>query len=94
MERQMRRFIIALGALVALAGVGQLVTPASAEIDYPYCRGVSGDGYEKRCDFTTLEQCQATASGLGGSCYLNPFYSSSGSSNANASYQGRARRAH
>jgi len=87
----MRRLIIALGALVAIAGAGQLVRPASAEIDYPYCRGASGgEGYEKRCDFTTLEQCQATTSGLGGSCYLNPFYN--GSSNANAGYRGRARR--
>ncbi len=88
----MRRFIIALGALAAMAGAGQLVTPASAEISYPYCRGVcGGEGSEKRCDFTTLQQCQATASGLGGSCYQNPFYSG-GSSNANASYRGRARR--
>jgi hypothetical protein len=84
--------MIALGALVAMAGVGQLVTPASAEIDYPYCRDRGGGEYNMRCDFTTLEQCQATASGLGGSCSLNPFYHGS-NANANASYRGRARRA-
>ena len=91
----MRRFIIALGALAAMAGAGQLATPASAEIDYPYCRDRGGGEYNMRCDFTTLEQCQATASGLGGSCSLNPFYKGSNaysSSNADASYRGRARR--
>jgi hypothetical protein len=91
----MRRFIIALGALVAIAGAGQLVRPASAEIDYPYCRGSGGDGgYERRCDFTTYEQCLATASGLGGSCYVNPFYNGGGSSNANAAYRGRGKRSY
>jgi hypothetical protein len=92
-REQMRRFIIALGALAAMAGAGQLARPASAEINYPYCRGVSGgEGSEKRCDFTTLEQCRVTASGLGGTCYPNPLYS--GSSSVNASYRGHARYLH
>ena len=89
----MRRFIIALGALAAMASAGQLASPASAEINYPFCRGVSGgEGSEKRCDFSTLEQCRVTASGLGGTCYQNPFYS--GSSSVNASYRGHARYLH
>ena len=90
----MRRSIIALGALITMASAIQLITPARAEIDYPVCRTVGGgEGYTTRCDFTTLEQCQATSSGIGGSCIMNPFYAanSPATSNANASYRGRTR---
>jgi hypothetical protein len=91
----MRRSIIALGALVTMAGAVQLITPARAEIDYPVCRnfGGEGGGYSRRCDFTTLAQCQATASGIGGTCTMNPYYAgnSPANSNANASYRGRTR---
>jgi Protein of unknown function (DUF3551) len=95
----MRRFIIALGALVAMADVGQLATPARAE--YAFCRtGGGGDGgYGMRCDFQTYEQCLATTSGLGGGCMANPFpdrYSNANASypNANMNYRGRTRRAY
>jgi hypothetical protein len=91
----MRRSIIALAALVTMASAVQLTTPARAEIDYPVCRNNFGKGGNyRRCDFTTLAQCQATASGIGGTCTMNPFYAanSPANSNANASYRGRTRR--
>ena len=90
----MRRSIIALGAFITAASIFHGAAPASAEIDYPVCRTVGGgEGYTTRCDFTTLEQCQATSSGIGGSCIMNPFYAanSPANSNANASYRGRTR---
>jgi hypothetical protein len=89
----MRRTIIALGALITAASL-QMATPARAEIDYPFCRSAGGDvGYgNMRCDYSTFEQCQATSSGLGGSCLQNPFYHAN--ANANASMSHRGRRAH
>jgi hypothetical protein len=92
MERKMRRTIIALGALITAAGFFQIATPARAEVDYPFCRsggGGEGNAYV-RCDYATLQQCQATTSGTGGSCITNPYYSSN--ANASMNYQGPARR--
>jgi hypothetical protein len=88
----MRQSIIALGAFITAASI---FGAAPARADYPFCRskGAGGAGYGTRCDFTTLEQCQATASGMGGSCIMNPYYvaNSPANSNANASYRGRTR---
>jgi hypothetical protein len=92
----MRRSIIALGALLTAVSIFQVAGPARADVDYPVCRSGGGEGsYAVRCDFTTLEQCQATASGTGGSCIVNPYYrSNTNSNNANATYRGHARRLH
>ena len=59
-------------ALVLLVG---LAPPARAEIYYPWCAvygGKSGGG--TNCGFSTIEQCRATVSGIGGFCNPNPFY--------------------
>jgi hypothetical protein len=85
----MRRSIVALGALITIAGVFQAAAPAKAAIDYPFCRTGPGDGgYSRRCDYSTLEQCLVTNSGVGGSCGANPFYNA----RANATYGGSTRR--
>jgi len=71
-------------ALVALAGMAAAltftVTPAQAEIDYPVCMRVYGGGgagglpsYDD-CSFTSIAQCNMTASGLPAQCLVNPFY--------------------
>jgi len=70
-------------ALVALAGMAAAftftVTPAQAEIDYPVCMRVYGGGvgglpsYDD-CSFTSIAQCNMTASGLPAQCLENPFY--------------------
>ena len=60
----------ALGLILALP------TPAHAEVQYPWCAqysGRDGDG-GTNCGFTTLAQCRATVSGIGGWCYENPAY--------------------
>jgi hypothetical protein len=75
--------ILALAALAA----GTLLTavPASAQTydpSYPVCLHVWGRGvtyYE--CTYTSLAQCNASASGRAAQCVVNPYY-------ANA-YEGR-----
>ena len=67
-------------AAVAFASLSIFVTPVWAEIEYPWCAqygGSSGGG--RNCGFSTIEQCRATISGMGGFCAPNPFYSGSAS---------------
>jgi hypothetical protein len=91
----MRQSIIALGAFITAASI---FGAAPARADYPFCRSSGGDSYSMRCDFNTFEQCQATASGIGGTCIQNPYNPGPNASypytpnNANARYRGPARR--
>jgi hypothetical protein len=62
-------------ALVAVA------TPASAA---DYCRQDAISGM-RSCGYATIEQCQAMSSGIGGTCYRDPFLPQAGASNAYAS---------
>ena len=61
-------------ALVAIA------TPASAA---DYCRQDAISGM-RSCSYASLEQCQAMSSGIGGTCYRDPFLPQAGASNAYA----------
>jgi hypothetical protein len=68
------RYIAVIG-IAAIASLPVLATPVRAEIEYPWCAQYSGDGDGGRnCGFSTLEQCRATVSGIGGSCEPNLFY--------------------
>ena len=66
--------------LAALALPAVLSTaPASAyempNDPYPWCAVYSGDaGGASNCGFSTIEQCRATVSGIGGWCEPNQFY--------------------
>jgi hypothetical protein len=58
----------AMLAILALLGGGTAViagsAPAAAEYDYPWCvKGASSVGPYGDCSYSTLEQCQASASG-------------------------------
>jgi hypothetical protein len=58
------------GAAMLLAGVP--TGPAEA-VEYPYCASgqwAGGGG----CSYSTLEQCRASISGVGGVCVSNPRY--------------------
>jgi len=62
--------IFVFAIVVATAAIG---TRAEAQ-NYPWC-ALYDDGDEgKNCGFTTLEQCQADVSGIGGFCQLNNTY--------------------
>ncbi|QIG93679.1 DUF3551 domain-containing protein [Bradyrhizobium sp. 6(2017)] len=73
------KFTIAAALVTAVVGVC-IAGPAAAQRydpNYPVCMEV----YEGRmtpeyidCSFTSLPQCQATASGRSATCSVNPFY--------------------
>jgi len=69
--RALAMMILAVGTLSAAA-------PASAQTydpDYPVCLHVFSRGatyYE--CQYTSLAQCNATASGRSAQCEINPYF--------------------
>lgn len=60
---------------IALAPAITPVTPASAsDAGWEFCAQVYFKGAaEPSCNYRTLAQCQAAISGLGGSCFENPY---------------------
>lgn len=81
MERQQRRgraTILALAAL-AIAAVS-LAGPAAAQTydpAYPVCLQIYQGGiadYYFECAYTSIPQCQASASGRAAQCVVNPYY--------------------
>ena len=63
---------IALSALL-------MTKPASAQMydpRYPVCLRTYGVliGDRMDCNFTSLDQCQASADGLSATCLLNPYF--------------------
>jgi len=71
----MRNFsvtMLAAGVLAATAAVrAQTYSP-----DYPVCLHVYGPATHIECAFTSLAQCNATASGRAAECEVNPFLAS------------------
>ena len=77
-KRLLRKAIAPLLACAMLGFVSAVmaVTPASAEIEYPYCLLPSAFTVGT-CSYSTYEQCAATASGNVGVCTPNPRYKAS-----------------
>ena len=59
---------IAVGSVISLF----LIADLAAADPYKWCANYRNGG--SNCGFTTFEQCQATVSGVGGSCGPNQFY--------------------
>jgi hypothetical protein len=78
---------VALIAFLAMTSVFVAAKPASAQ-SYSVC--LTGDENGTRCDFASLAQCQATASGGLGYCEMN----SANASNSYVSYRGAGRNHH
>ena len=61
-----------------LAGVAVLaITPSHAQTydpNYPVCLQVYAPSDYIDCSYTSLPQCQATASGRRAQCYANPYF--------------------
>jgi hypothetical protein len=68
--------ILALAFLVV--GIASGAEPAWAQTydpNYPVCMQVySIGGPYIQCDYTSLAQCNMSASGRGAQCYANPYY--------------------
>jgi hypothetical protein len=66
------------GKLVIVAIAATLATPASQAAqarEYPWCAYYGGsDNDATNCGFSTLAQCRAAISGVGGFCQTNPRY--------------------
>jgi hypothetical protein len=72
MHRQISLAVLA--TVSALTVVGS-VTPAPAEaIQDQYCLQGRSWGYPGNCEFSTYQQCMATASGTNAYCGINPMH--------------------
>jgi hypothetical protein len=79
MQQFLRLSAAPMAGLWAMALVA-FATPASAA---DYCRQDAISGV-RSCGYATIEQCQAMSSGIGGTCYRDPFLPQSGASSAYA----------
>ncbi|WP_445220199.1 DUF3551 domain-containing protein [Bradyrhizobium sp. Pa8] len=69
-----RHLAIAVLAAVSTLTVAASSTAASAtEVQDNYCLQGRQSGYPGNCEFSTYEQCRATASGTNESCGINPM---------------------
>jgi hypothetical protein len=65
--------MLAAAAVTAVVGLASAGREAQAR-DYAYCAVAGGrDGYEN-CGYSSLRQCLASVSGVGGHCQPNPRY--------------------
>ena len=64
-----------LSSVLALALSATMAADASAGRGpiYPWCAFYSGDGVDE-CMYSTVAQCRASVSGVGGFCYQNLRY--------------------
>src|SRR5438309_1214046 len=69
---EMQRVRLSLAALLTSASAFGVATPASA-VTYPVC--LAGGEAALHCDYTSLQQCRAAASGIS-YCAANPAYAS------------------
>ncbi len=70
-----RRLSLTFSALgLALLMGTATSSPAQALIDYPYCMKVYTRDQYTDCSYSTLAQCQMSASGRSAMCYRDPFY--------------------
>jgi uncharacterized protein DUF3551 len=77
-------------ALMA-AGAVSIATPAAAG-EFPYCiKGCDFGAGAGDCSFSSLAQCQATASGRDASCAANPYFNARADMQPDRSRQSRRR---
>jgi hypothetical protein len=79
MQQFFRLSAAPMAGLCAMALIA-IATPASAA---DYCRQDAISGM-RSCGYATIEQCQAMSSGIGGTCYRDPFLPQAGASSAYA----------
>jgi hypothetical protein len=81
----MRRTVLALAAFGAISAAG---SNSAVARDYPYC--LQSRSYGVECNYTSYDQCRASASGRQAECIVNPIIAFS--QQAGPQKQRRARR--
>ena len=81
--------IAVIGIAAVVVSLPAFNTSAQAEIEYPWCAQYGGgdNGGGRNCGFSTIEQCRATVSGIGGSCEPNLFYPGSASDTSQSKHK-------
>jgi hypothetical protein len=74
-EHAMQTTLLAIAALTCAVLLG---TGAVQAQTYPWCAQYNGDFGGQNCGFSTLRQCRATVSGVGGMCIKNPMFPGNG----------------
>jgi hypothetical protein len=62
---------------LAILAIGAVMTPAQAQTydpSYPVCLHVYGRISYYECAYTSLPQCNMSASGRSAQCVINPYY--------------------
>jgi hypothetical protein len=75
-ESLMRILVLAISMIVTLAAIAAAQAQTYSP-DYPVCLQTyapRGGGYIE-CAYTSLAQCNQSASGRGAECYINPYFS-------------------
>ena len=87
-----RAGLTAIAALMAASAVAaSLALPAMAR-EMAYCiKGCDFDGGAGDCSFSSLAQCQATASGRDATCAANPYFNAKAEMPTDRSRQSRRR---
>ena len=71
MYRHLSLAILVAATTLTLAGA---IAPAAAEpVQDSYCLQGRSSGYPGNCEFSTYQQCMATASGTNEGCGINPM---------------------
>jgi len=84
----MARTIKSVVAAGGIAASLMISSPAFAD-PYKWCATYRAGG--QNCGFLTIEQCQATVSGVGGFCQQNPFYTGPDKSSSASARVSRAK---
>jgi hypothetical protein len=83
------KLIAPAAALMAVASFGALTTSTATAGEF--CRQ-DVTGHMTGCGYSSMEQCQAASSGIGGDCFRDPNLTTSQTSNHNAfAYQPNVR---
>jgi hypothetical protein len=68
------RTVVAVTTLLATLAVSAVAAvPAQAQSGYAVCLRVFGPANYTECNYTSMAQCKATASGRAAECYPNAF---------------------
>jgi hypothetical protein len=77
----MRRIALALLTAASATAILSVAAPARAQTyapGYPVCLHVYGPITYYECRYTSLPQCNASASGRAAQCVINPYFASAG----------------